>query len=247
MYDLSIIIPVYNNFSFTKNAIKDLSKLPASCELVIVDNGSTDKTEEVICSFKNKMNNLRHIKNGKNFGFGMACNQGFQACFGRNVLFLNNDIKVKSRHRTWHEDIIPLMDKGNLVAVEGGLLDKKFNFVKEGKDIDLGNPYSYLSGWFLGGSMRTFFKLAANLNCYRDRETGELNKGPSPGPWNELYELYFEDDDLTFRARKLGIPMKLVDPPIIHYGRMTGRIYNMFGKFPESREKFIKEWKGKIK
>ena len=42
---LSICIPVFNKFNFTKSCLKDLEKLPNDHEIIVVDNGSTDETQ----------------------------------------------------------------------------------------------------------------------------------------------------------------------------------------------------------
>ena len=42
---LSIVIPVFNKFNFTKACLSDLSKLSSDHEIIIVDNGSTDETQ----------------------------------------------------------------------------------------------------------------------------------------------------------------------------------------------------------
>lgn len=230
--DLSIIIPVLNNSRFTKNALNDLAKLPKNHEIIVVDNGSTDDTADVLMQASS-----RYSGNGQKFsviflnenrGFGAANNQGYNLSIGTNVLFLNNDIYVKSSYRTWTQNIIRQTTKGYLVAAQAGLLNNEFNFVKEGKDIDLNNPLSYLSGWCLGGSRKRF---------------DELKLKNQKGPWNERYFLYFEDDDLSWRARQNNIKMKLVNVPVHHFGRMTGRLLNMQKYFIESREKFITDWK----
>lgn len=41
---LSIVIPVFNKYAFTKACLTDLSKLPEDHQIIIVDNGSTDET-----------------------------------------------------------------------------------------------------------------------------------------------------------------------------------------------------------
>lgn len=229
--DLSIIIPVFNNSYLTKNALNDLMRLSFSHEIIIVDNGSADDTKQIVQDvISNAKISVKLILLPKNIGFGAANNKGYEIAIGRNILFLNNDIVVNNQFRDWTKNIIKHSDTGYLVGIDAGLLDSNFNFVKEGKGIDLNNPLSYLSGWCLGGSRKTF-----------DRLTIPGFKGP----WNENYFLYFEDDDLSWRARQLGIKMKLVSIPVKHYGRMTGKFLDMKSNFSKSRDRFIMDWKEK--
>lgn len=248
---LSIIIPVYNNANFTKEALKDLSNLPSDHEIIIVDNGSTDSTKNVIDKFINLVVNDKNkprclsISYPFNKGFGIANNDAYRLSKGKNVLFLNNDIRVKGNHRSWTESLILAVENKNCVAAtQAGLLDKYFNFVKEGTNISLKDPLSYLSGWCLAGSKETFNKLILN---HRRDENGKLINKKAYGPWNELfYPAYFEDNDLSFRCRKMGIDMKLINLPIHHFGRMTGRQLNLKDMYLQSREIFIQEWKEKL-
>ena len=67
MNKTSIIIPVYNNFAFTKACINDLMKLKSNVEIIIVDNNSSDETQNLDKHFKD----IKIIKklNGYNFIF----------------------------------------------------------------------------------------------------------------------------------------------------------------------------------
>jgi glycosyltransferase involved in cell wall biosynthesis len=259
---LSIIIPVFNNVNFTQSLLNDLFKLPNTHEIIIVDNGSSDDTQDTCFDFLNKSSgdpNLpRFVYLGQscNLGFGRANNKGYRESAGKNILFLNNDVRVQKDYDKWSEELIKMCGDGYIVSTQAGLLDKNFNYVREGIDISLFNyvregidisledPLSYLSGWFIGASRETFDKLI--LGRSRDNETNKMVEEKSEGPWNELYELYFEDDDLTFRARELKISMAMIKVPLFHFGRMTGKKYNMLGKYHESRALFLKEWLGKV-
>ena len=44
-YKLSIVIPVFGKFNFTRACLSDLFKLPFNHEIIVVDNGSTDETQ----------------------------------------------------------------------------------------------------------------------------------------------------------------------------------------------------------
>jgi len=233
--ELSIIIPVHNNCNFTKSALKDLMKLPKDHEIIVVDNGSTDQTEAVVIEAKSKCTDdsphMYYIKFEENRGFGAANNAAYGDARGKNVLFLNNDIRVKSNYKLWTFDLISYAKQGYIVGTQGGLLDGEFNFVTEGTGLPRG-PLWYMSGWCMCGSKETFDKLI--LNNY-------------DGPWNELFFAYFEDGDLSFRAKELGIEFREIKIPVHHFGRMTGRQLNLQDMYLKSRALFVKEWTGRIK
>ena len=83
---------------------------------------------------------------------------------------------------------------------------------------------------------------------YPEGKTSDmLVSGDADGPWNEAYGLYFEDGDLTMRAREANIPIKLIDVPVLHIGRATGKAFNMLYKYHESKKIFTDIWKDKLK
>src|ERR1700722_8839456 len=87
---LSIIIPVFNKWGFTKQALKDLYRLPNNHEIIVLDNGSSDETQSQLQNSKE----IIYVRNNNNFGFAKASNQGYQISSAPNILFLNNDIRV---------------------------------------------------------------------------------------------------------------------------------------------------------
>jgi GT2 family glycosyltransferase len=223
MNKTSIIIPVYNNFSFTKACINDLMKLKSNVEIIIVDNNSTDDTQNLHEHFKD----IKIIKNKENLGFAKACNIGYKESTGDFVIFLNNDIRVKSNYEHW---IDVLLQQDCLTSPNGGLLDANCGFIKETKEYKSG--YFYLSGWCLAGDKKTFDKLI--INNYK-------------GPFSEEFGIaYFEDTDLSFRARLKNIKLKIADVPVHHFGKMTSSKVGLSSLYTTAKQIFIKKWHGKM-
>lgn len=224
---LSIVIPVFNNCEFTRSALQDLSllSLPSGSglekpEIIVVDNGSIDKTTQVVSEF----NGVIYQKNAENKGFSHACNQGYNLSSGEYVMFLNNDIKVLDRQQDWPLILIEACEQG-LAGVHSGMIDSKYRFQKEGR-FDPNQKGAYLSGWCLCAKRETWEKIAI-----------------SPGQiWDERFFLYFEDGDLSFRAKKDHIPLIRKDIPVKHIARATGKKYNMFHFLNKSKRVFKKKW-----
>lgn len=242
---LSIVIPCYKNESFTKSLLKDLIKLPNNHEIIIFDNagGETDTLSkivgEILSTRTSEQAQIVYINHNKNIGFSRACNKAQKDCRGSNILFLNNDVRVTKNYETWTSDLIEQCHLGNLVAAQGGLLDAKFNFIKEMNSLS-SSVYSYLSGWCLAGSKETLNKL--KLDYYCDVDTDEIKKGTSWGCWRcDLF--YFNDPDLSWRARKLGIQLKVINLPLHHFGRMTSKKLNLQDLYLSSQKRFKEIWK----
>lgn len=247
---LSIVIPVYNNWNFTKTCLKDLAKLPDDHEVILIDNGSTDTTRKSTSLWTNpfvmvdqihadhpgspgvdRPKELLVVQNKDNKGFAKSSNQGFVLASGDCVLFLNNDIKVQSNFEDWTKDLIQKAEEtGGLVGPTGGLLDDKLNFVKEtNKKVD-GN--FYMSGWCLCARRDVFQSLVLDANEFK-------------GPFIEEFGTYFEDTDLGFRAEEAGIPMEIVSVPVMHFGKMTSRKLNLSQLYHGAKGKFVNKWASK--
>jgi len=226
---LSIVIPVWNKFNFTKSCLNDLSALPDDHEIIVVDNCSTDETQTQL------QNNTRIIyhRNDTNLGFAKACNIGFSLATANNILFLNNDIRVKSNHSDWTTELIKWCPYA-IVGPTMGQLDNQLNFVKEANQVLTGN--SYMGGWCIASSREMWLKLHIPR-----QETNAI-----PQIFSEEFGIaYFEDTDLSFRARRMGIKFEVVPVPVVHFGKQTSKQLNTHVLYSQARQIFVKKWAGK--
>jgi len=240
---LSIVIPVFNKFNFTRACLNDLSRLPNDHEIIVVDNASTDNTKDQLQNSKE----IVYIRNHINEGFAKASNRGFYNSSAPNILFLNNDIRVKSNYDNWTKPIIEKCNDG-LVGPTMGQLDKELNFVQEANKILTGN--SYMSGWCLGSSKNNWAKLIIP-RPYEDPDILVAERDIDRDHYSQIFSeefgiAYFEDTDLSFRARKLGIKMQVVDIPVVHFGKQTSSQLNTYQLYKNARNIFVKKWKNKL-
>jgi O-antigen biosynthesis protein len=228
----SVVIPVYNKFAFTKSCLQDLSKLPADHEIIIVDNGSTDETRANL-EFSKEIN---YYRNEKNYGFAQACNRGYSITTAPNVLFLNNDIRVKSNYSDWTQPLLKECPHA-IVGPTMGQLDSQMNFVQEANRMLPGT--SYLSGWCIASSKNIWDK----LEIRRD-PLALYDQNQFPQIFSEEFGLaYFEDSDASLRARQLGIPLKVVEVPVVHFGKVSSKQLNTYQLYKQAQHIFIKKWK----
>jgi len=86
---VSIIVPVHNRASLTRACLDPvLADLPSDCEVVVVDDASTDPTPALLGGYGNS---IRALALPVNRGYAGACNEGARAAQGEALLFLNND------------------------------------------------------------------------------------------------------------------------------------------------------------
>jgi len=87
---ISVIIPTYNRAHLLPRAIQSvLSQTYQDFELIVVDDGSTDNTEEVVKNFKDKR--IRYIQHGKSKGAPAARNTGIKTAKGEYIAFQDSD------------------------------------------------------------------------------------------------------------------------------------------------------------
>lgn len=90
---LSVITVTWKNESSIGKQIESVQKGAVGLELeqIIVDNGSTDRTIEIVKNYPQ----IKLIQNKENLGFGAANNQGYKIATGDYILFLNPDNEVE--------------------------------------------------------------------------------------------------------------------------------------------------------
>jgi len=227
---LSICICVFNKKSFTINCIKDLLHLK-DVEIIIVDNASSDGTKEELENRKD----IIYYRSEKNLGFAGGSNIAYNLSTSDNIMFLNNDISVRSNKEDWVNIIIENCHRG-LVGPTMGQLDKNLNFIKESNSYL--NGISYMSGWCLSSSRGNWEKL------HIPRKTKNIFKWQI---FSEEYFAYFEDTSLSLKARQIKIPFIIIDVPVVHFKKQTSCQLNTGSLYSNSRNIFLKNWGTKIK
>jgi GT2 family glycosyltransferase len=119
MAKCSIIIPVYNNAALTCKCLESVfATVPREipCEIIVVDDGSTDSTSEILNAYENR---IRVITHSINEGFARACNDGAAAATGEYLIFLNNDTIPQP---SWLTSLVRYADMHQTAAVVGSKL-----------------------------------------------------------------------------------------------------------------------------
>ncbi len=167
---LSIIIPVFNEEKTIEKILEKLSDLkiePTEKEIIIVDDGSSDKTEEIIKNFikNHKSNNFKFFQHKINSGKGAAIKTGIEHANGDYIIIQDADLEYDPK-------FIPLLLKpiidGKAKVVYGTRLQRLPNLQKEERRVGfllhyLGNRFLSLTTSLLYGQwitdMETCYKL----------------------------------------------------------------------------------------
>lgn len=90
-YAISVIIPVYNSEDYLVETLTSiLDQSLKRFELILVDDGSTDKSDDIIQSYIKDYSNIAYVKQ-KNAGPGAARNTGIELAKGDFVCFVDSD------------------------------------------------------------------------------------------------------------------------------------------------------------
>jgi GT2 family glycosyltransferase len=199
---ISIIIPVYNGETVIEKCLDSVlgSAGHINYEILIIDDGSTDKSAEIIKRYLK--DNVSLLTNSRNVGFSRAVNRGINSAKGEIAVFLNMDTIVE---HGWLKELIKpfkdhpcvgitgskifYMDNG-LVQHAGGYLDKAGLSGHIGdKKPDNGEYERQMSMDYVCG---------ASMACRMDvlKKLGRFDPGYSP--------MYYEEIDLADRFRRAG-------------------------------------------
>lgn len=131
--DLSIVIPSYNEelrLPATLDSIAAyLPQLGTKTEILVVDDGSKDRTAEVAESFRPKLPLLRVISNGVNRGKGFSVRHGMLEARGRHVLFTDADLSAPIEEAPKLLDALKSYD----VSIGSRALDRSLISVRESR------------------------------------------------------------------------------------------------------------------
>lgn len=126
-FGLSVVIPVWNKWSLTKDCLASLAQCVRTggdgedLEVLVVDNGSSDATSEACAPTGQRLfgARFRYLRLPQNRNFAGACNVGAQEAQGKRLFFLNNDTLSQPG---WRAPLEKALDADPRLAGVGPLL-----------------------------------------------------------------------------------------------------------------------------
>ena len=216
---VTIVIPVYNELAVTARCLQSIAETwfdSLTVQIVVVDDGSTDRTNEVLT----RLAGVDYIRNGTNLGFVRACNRGASIARGKYICFLNNDTTVRP---AWLDYLVTTAEADATVGAVGAKL-----IYPDGKLQEAGNIiWRDASGWNYG---RNGNPADARYNYVREVDycSGAAllvrrDLFEEIGGFSETYvPAYYEDADLCFAVRERGF--RVIYQPrseVVHYEGVT--------------------------
>lgn len=91
-FDVSIIIPVFNVEKFLPSCLESIYRIQGiNKEIIIVNDGSTDGSYEIICTFKELFPSITKVISQENKGLSCARNAGMSCAIGKYIAFVDGD------------------------------------------------------------------------------------------------------------------------------------------------------------
>jgi glycosyltransferase involved in cell wall biosynthesis len=203
---VSVIIPTLNRAKYLRQCIESaLSQDYPNLEVIVVDNGSTDNTPEILASFGNKIRRLKEEKRG----ISAARNKGLRAAQGEFIAFLDSDdfylpgkISLSARKLLGDYSIA-------LVSTDYVLVDS------EGRRIRTVIKDHPQPSEFLWTFLEDFF-------CLRPSTTLLRKKCLEKSGYFDETAVSAEDNDMWFRILKAGYHFGHIPEPLTAYREHPG-------------------------
>ena len=205
---LSVIIPAYNEEMHIKATLEDvagyLSKKDFSYEVIVVDDGSKDRTIDIAMSVSKLFSNFRILKNVVNKGKGYSVKKAVLSSAGEYILFMDADNATSIYE---FDKFLPYIKEGYDVVIASRRL--KESVVEEPQPLlraKMGQFYIFLS--------KVILKLRiSDFNCgfkvYNTRTARRIFELQRMDDWSF-------DVELLFLATRYGLKIKEVPVRWVH-------------------------------
>lgn len=223
--NFSFIIPVYNRPEETKELLDSLAiQSDLDFEVVIIEDGSKETSEEVVKLFSSKLNILYLFK--ENTGPGDSRNYGMKRASGDYFIILDSDCILPIQY---FENAKKALNE-NFVDCFGGSDNALSSFSDIQKAINYAMTSFFTTGGIRGGSEKLEKFQPRSFNMGISKKAFEESNGFGnihPG----------EDPDLTIRLWKKGFKTRLISSAFVYHKRRIdwSKFYTQVNKFGKAR------------
>lgn len=219
--NVHIILLNYNGYEDTIECIKSLEKIDYyNYKIVVIDNNSTDDSEEIIKEYIKENKKVHFIQTGENLGFSGGNNIGIKWSLDNNadyICLLNNDTTVETN---FLKELMNEMQQDSKIGISAG----KIMYLNEPDRI-----------WSAGGFISDIKALGCHYGMNQVDKNGEFNKKKNVtfltgclqlirrevfediGTYDHEYFLYMEDVDFCKRTIEAGYKLMYIPKSKIYH------------------------------
>lgn len=231
----AVVIPNWNGAHFLADCLSSLAAQSQPATVIVVDNGSTDGSAELV---RSRFPEVTLVELSRNRGFAGAVNAGIRCALPDKVEYvalLNNDAVAEPG---WLERLIATAD----AHPEAGIVASKL-LLEDGVYIDSTGDFYSSWGWayprgrdevdsgqYDGPDAREVFCGSGGASLFRAAMLDDV------GLFDEDYFAYLEDQDLGFRAQLMGWKARYEPGAVAHHRLMgTSATIGNFGRYQAIR------------
>ena len=220
---LSIVLPAFNEEDNIQTAIERcfavLNKLGGSHEVIVVIDGSTDRTAEICRRLADNNPRLKLIEFERNRGYGVALRTGFLSAKYGYVFYTDSDNQFDVSELKY---LLPIIDSYDLVA---GFRVYRYD-----------RPLRLFLSWGYNLLIRFIFRIRLHdIDCsfklFRREIFDHLQLESSD---------FFIDTEIILKAKRLGYHINEVG--IRHYPRMAGKTTVRPSDIPRTLRTLLRIW-----
>jgi len=256
---VSIIVLCYNAVDHTRRCVSSILK--NTCypyELVLVNNGSTDETEEYLKELyihfemsrldgeaKLYCKDIKLLDPGENLGFSGGNNYAAEHAKGQFLCFMNNDLVVGPK---WLSSMMRYFIIKKKLAAVGPMANNVSGYqnVKPQHSINTDEEVDEVAKVFLANNqgLKLVPRLVGFCLIMRKHVFHRI------GGWDERYTIgNFEDNDISAAMLEAGYQMGTIGNVWMwHFGSATFRENKIDHRntMEENKQKFIEKWEGLV-
>ena len=245
---VSIIIPVFNQFEYTRKCLNSIARNTSPnipYEIILIDDHSSDETIDIEKDYPD----ITVYRNETNQGFLRNINFAATLAKGKYLHLLNNDTIVAPE---WLKSMVDVFNRfkdvgavgsklvypSGILQEAGGYITSDAQFGNYGKNNNFFSPkYNYIRevDYVSGASLLITKKLWTQLNGF-----------------DEAYlPAYFEDTDLAMRVRQAGLRVMYQPKSVIfHFESISyskAKETNKANQMEKNKQLFLSVWETEIK
>ncbi|NVK86467.1 MAG: glycosyltransferase [Cytophagia bacterium] len=237
MYFYSVVVPVYNRPQEVEELLDSLTKQTfTNFEVLIIEDGSTDKCDQVVDSYQPKLNIHYYFK--ENSGQGFTRNYGFERAKGDYIVVFDSDCIIPDNYFQEVDEFL----KVNPVDAFGGPDKAHPDF----NDLQKAISYSMTSPLTTGG-------IRGNKKHVGKFHPRSFNMGISKAVFTRTqgYKITRMGEDIEFSIRilKEGFSTALIPKAFVYHKRRTSlsQLYKQLHFFGRARINVNRFWPGELK
>lgn len=236
---VSVVIPHFNGKHHLDDCLGSLRRqLFRDFEVILVDNGSTDGSQERV---QGEFPEVRLLELGENRGFTGACNAGYAAAQGEVVVLLNNDTEVDEG---WLQAIVDAFER----HPESGVVASKMLLYDQRQILHTAGDYYGVDGvpgnrgvWQQDEGQydreEMVFSACGGAAAYRRELINEI------GFLDDDFFFSCEDVDLSWRAHLAGWQVLYVPTAVVYHKLKASGGTGVTSSFYDGRNFLYLIWK----